>query len=106
MILSGNYFLISENLKNRTGLDFHSGQWMKATKSLCSRAKHSHVTTLDTEQSHMFMQASYGQLCISLGKTARSIEIAMAQTCISNSTENHSKIPNSVKQKMRQNEWF
>ena len=43
--------MVFENLKNCTGLDFHSGQWIKATKSLCSRAKHSHVhTTLDTQQ--------------------------------------------------------
>ena len=31
-LISRNYFLISENLKNRTCLDFERGQWMKKHK--------------------------------------------------------------------------
>ena len=49
------------------------------THNSLSSPQHSSIT-LDTEQSHMIMQACYGQLCISLGKTGRSIEMDMAKT--------------------------
>ena len=40
--ISRSYFLISENIKNRTCLDFERGQWMKNPKTDVINSKTSH----------------------------------------------------------------
>ena len=85
--ISRNYFGISENLKNRTGLDFERSQWMKKHKIGATRV-HDVVIFIPGHSGHgTVTQSTCGQMCVSYGKIERSIEIAMAKKCISNSTE-------------------
>ena len=85
--ISRNYFLISENLKNRTCIDFARSQWMKKHKIGSTRV-HDVVIFIPRHNGHRTVtQSTCGQMCVFHWKIWRSIEFNMAFFDMFNSTE-------------------
>ena len=85
-----NFAYLFENLKNCTGLDFERGQWMKTTKLMWLRAKHSHVhTTIDTQQPQNTHKTITALTMTTTTTTTTSTVTVTARTHIHNNNNNY-----------------